>query len=122
MNKTKGHSAENGVLVEGSYNVRRTTVYGRYEWVQKSVEELTLDEDQFGHHAVFPVHAVTAGTSYDVLHVGQTKFALGGQLSFYNPDKRLSILYGDNPIAGQIYLRIYPRAMGRKAGSLYLPY
>src|SRR5687767_5447483 len=121
-NKTKHHNAENGILLEGSYNVKRTTVYSRYEWVQKSLEELNLNESEFGHDAVFPVHAFTAGTSYDFIKVGQTKIALGGQFSFFNPDKRLSHLYGDNPIAGQIYLRIYPGAMGRKSGSFYLPY
>jgi hypothetical protein len=122
MNKTKNHDAENGLLLEASYNINRTAVYSRYEWVQKSLEELNLNETEFGHDAVFPVHAFTAGASYDLFSIGKTKIALGGQFSFYNPDKRLSSLYGDNPIAGQVYLRIYPRAMGRKAGSFYLPY
>jgi hypothetical protein len=122
MNKTAGHAAEHGVLVEGSRSVKRKTFYGRYEWVQKSLEELALSEAEFGHDAIFPVHAVTAGASYDLFTIGQTKIALGGQLSFYDPDRRLSKLYGDNPLAGQVYLRIYPRAMGTKAGPFYLPY
>jgi hypothetical protein len=122
MNKTKDHDAENGLLLEGSYNINRTAVYGRYEWVQKSLEELNLEEGEFGHDAVFPVHAFTAGASYDLFNVGKTKIALGGQFSFYNPDKRLSTLYGDNPLAGQVYLRIYPRVMGKKSGNFYLPY
>jgi hypothetical protein len=122
MNKTAHHAAENGVLLEGSHNVRRTTVYSRYEWVQKSLEELALDEEHFGHDAVFPVHAFTAGASYDLFLIGKTKIALGGQLGFYNPDKRLNSLYGNNPVAGQVYLRIYPRAMGTRMGASYLPY
>lgn len=122
MNKTAGHAAEHGVLVEGSRSVKRKTVYGRYEWVQKSLEELALSEAEFGHDAIFPVHAFTAGASYDLFTIGQTKIALGGQLSFYDPDRRLSKLYGENPLAGQVYLRIYPRAMGTKAGPFYLPY
>lgn len=121
MNKTKGYDAENGVLLEGAYNIKKTAVYSRYEWVQKSAEELNLDETLFGTKT-FSVHAFTAGVSYDILNVGKTKFALGGQLSIYKPEDRLSKLYGDNPMAGQIYLRIYPKAMGRSAGSLYLPY
>jgi hypothetical protein len=112
MNKTKGHQGEHAVLVEGSRNVRKTAVYGRYEWVQKSVEELNLIEAVFGHDALFPVHAFTAGASYDIFMVGNTKVALGGQFTLFNPDKRLSSLYGQNPLAGQVYLRIYPRAMG----------
>lgn len=31
MNKTAGHDAEHGLLAEGSYNVRRTSLYARYE-------------------------------------------------------------------------------------------
>ena len=122
MNKTKDHDGEHAVLIEGSRNVKKLTMYGRYEWVQKSGEELNLDEVEYGHDAIFPVHAITLGSSYDILNIGKTKLALGGQLSFYSPDERLSSLYGQNPMAGQVYLRIYPRAMGQKAGSLYLPY
>jgi hypothetical protein len=122
MNKTKDHQGENAVLVEGSRNVRRTTLYGRYEWVQKSVEELNLDEAVYGHDALFPVHAFTAGAAFDILNIGKTKIALGGQFTFYNPDKRLSNLYGQNPIAGEVYLHIYPRVMGSKVGAFYLPY
>ena len=120
-NKTAGHDAENGALLEASHSIKRTTIYSRYEWVQKSIEELNLNEAVFGHDAVFPVHALTAGSSYDIAILGKTKIALGGQLSFYAPDKRLSNLYGDNPIAGEIYLRIYPRAMGSRSGGFYIP-
>ena len=122
MNKTAGHSGEHAALLEATRAYRTYTIYGRYEWVQKSLEELDLDESEFGHDAVFPVHAFTAGISKDVLTIGQTKFAIGGQLSFFGPDERLTPLYGQNPLAGQIYLRINPRVMGRQEGKLYLPY
>jgi hypothetical protein len=122
MNKTAGHDAEHGALVEGSYNVRKWTVYSRYEWVQKSGEELVLDEEEFGHDAVFPIQALTSGASRDFFVTGKTKFALGAQLSAFRPDKRLSSLYGELPLSGQIYIRIYPRAMGVKAGKFYAPY
>jgi len=111
MNKTKGLDPENGVLLEGSYNFKRTAIYSRYEWVQKSGEELNLDEVVYGHDALFPVNALTAGISYDLLNVDKTTFALGTQISIYHPEKRLSGLYGNNPVAGQIYLRIYPARM-----------
>jgi hypothetical protein len=120
-NKTKDHDGENGILMEGTYASRRYAVYGRYEWVQKSIEELNLSEALYGHDAIFPVHAFTAGASRDLFTIGQTKIALGGQFTFYNPDKRLASLYGQNPLAGELYLRISPRAMGSKMGSLYLP-
>ncbi len=111
MNKTPGRSAENGLLLEGTQILNKVAIYGRYEWVQKSIEELNLNESIFGKEAVFPVHALTAGASYDALTTGKTKFALGGQLSVFHPDDRLSSIYGSNPVAGQVYLRIYPAAM-----------
>ena len=111
MNKVKSHDGEHGLLLEGSHQINRTVVYGRYEWVQKSVEELSLNDDVWGHDAIFPVNALTLGTSYDILQFGKTNLAVGGQLSVYKPDERLKILYGTAPMAGQIYLRLYPQRM-----------
>ena len=111
MNKTKDHDAENGILLEGSYIINRTVVYGKYEWVQKSAEELALEDGDWGHDAIFPVQAITAGASYDLFKIGSTNIAIGGQLSVYRPDTRLSTLYGNTPLAGQIYLRLYPAKM-----------
>jgi hypothetical protein len=122
MNKTKSHNAENGVLLEGSHTMKKTTLYGRYEWVQKSLEELNLDEADFGHDALFPVHAFTSGVQQEIFGIGKTRVALGGQFSFYDPGTRLSGLYGDNPLAGEVFLRIYPGVMGSKMGKLFLPY
>ena len=127
MNKTKGHDAEHAALLEGSYVVRRLGLFGRYEWVQKSAEELGVDGheyEQYGYHHddIFPVHAFTAGVNYDLFSIGQTKIAGGGQLSFFAPDDRLAPLYGQNPISAQVFLRIYPSVMGQRAGALALPY
>jgi len=122
LNKSRGHDGENGALLEGSYSVNRTTVYGRYEWVQKSVEELNLDESVFGHDVLFPVHVLTAGTSYDIFIIGKTKIAIGAQAAIYFSDKRLEQLYSKNPMAGELYLRIYPRVMGRQQGNVYVPF
>jgi hypothetical protein len=121
MNKTKDHNAEHAALLEGSFVQKKLSLYGRYEWVQKSVEELNLDERVYGHDVIFPVHAFTMGASYDLFKIGQTRIAAGAQLSFYNPDKKLSSLYGQNPLAGQVYLRIYPQAMGSQMGSSFMP-
>jgi hypothetical protein len=108
MNKTKDHAAEHAFLLEGSHVKGRMTYYGRYEWVQKSVEELDLDESKYGHDAIFPVHALTGGMAYELLRLGQTRVSLGGQLSVFNADSRLNELYGDMPVSAQVYLRIFP--------------
>jgi hypothetical protein len=111
MNKTASHDGEHAVLLEGALQVKKLAVYSRYEWVQKSTEELDLDENVYGHDGVFPVHALTAGANYTLLKLGPVNLAAGGQLSFYKPAKELESLYGKNPIGGQIYIRLYPNLM-----------
>ncbi|MFT4095247.1 MAG: hypothetical protein QM640_16575 [Niabella sp.] len=114
LNKTQEHTGENAALVEGAYIIRKTTIYGRYEWVQKSAEELNLEETMFDHETLFPVSAFTTGTAYNIGHIGNTQMAVGGQLSIYLPDGRLESLYGKLPMAGEIYLRIFPGRMGAR--------
>lgn len=110
-NKTAGHDGEHAVLAEASWRCNRLAVHGRYEWVQKSTEELSLDALTYGHDAVFPVQASTAGLSYDLLQLGQTRLAAGAQFTFYHADNRLNNLYGKNPLALEAWLRLYPGRM-----------
>lgn len=111
MNKIAGHEASNAVLLEAAHSIKKTTLYGRYEFVQKSAEELNLD-DEFETNPLFPVHMLTAGLSRDVLNIGKTIIAVGTQLSVYRPDEKLRGLYGNYPMAGEVYVRIYPMRMG----------
>jgi len=110
-NKTKGHDGENAFLVEGSWRKRRLALHGRYEFVQKSGEELSLDESVYGHDAIFPVNAFTIGTNYDLLNIGKARLAVGSQFTLYHADSKLNSLYGNNPMAFQVYLRLYPGLM-----------
>ena len=114
MNKTAGHAGEHAVLLEGAWNKKRLTLYTRYEWVQKSTEELALDETSYGHDALFPVHAWTAGFNFDLLNVGQTRLAGGSQLAFYKTGEKLNDLYGKHPLALELYIRLYPGLMKMK--------
>lgn len=114
MNKTAGHDGENAALAEGEWRRNRFALYSRYEWVQKSAEELSLDEAVYGHDALFPVHALTVGAGYDLLKIGGTRLAGGGQFTFYHADERLNSLYGKAPKAFEIYLRLYPSQMEMK--------
>ena len=70
LNKTAGHPSEKAVLAEASWHRQKLALYTRYEWVQKSVEELALDEASFGHDRLFPVNAFTIGFNHTVLTVG----------------------------------------------------
>ncbi len=111
MNKSVGHDGENAFLLEGEWRKNKFALQTRYEWVQKSIEELALDESIYGHDAVFPVNAFTAGFNYDLLKIKKAKMAVGGQFTFYHADKRLNNLYGKNPMAFEVYLRLYPAMM-----------
>jgi len=110
LNKTKGHDGENAILVEGAYRLRKFNFYTRYEWVQKSVEELNLDESIYGDQ-LFGTNALSLGLNYDILNLNKFRTAIGGQVSFYNTSSILNNLYGKNPIAAQVFIRIYPSVM-----------
>ena len=114
VNKTAGHDGENAFLIEGSWRKNKLALHSRYEGVQKSVEELVLDENIYGHDAVFPVNAFTVGFNYDLLNIGPSLLAGGSQLTFYHADEKLNSLYGKNPMAFEGYLRLYPSMMKMK--------
>lgn len=109
INAIKGHKGENAFLFEASWKIRKLAIYERYEFVQKSAEELVLVKT-FGE-TVFPVNAVTAGINYDILKLGKLALAGGTQIALYNSDRRLDALYGRNPMALEIFIRLFPSIM-----------
>jgi hypothetical protein len=110
LNKVKNHNGENAALVEAAYRVKKISVYSRFEWVQKSTEELNLNENIYGEN-LFGVNALSLGLNYDILKFNKFRTAFGGQISLYNTNSTLNNLYGKNPIGGQVFIRIYPALM-----------
>lgn len=110
MNKQKDHDGENAFLVEGALKKSRTSVYTRYEFTEKSAEELVLTP-LFEDHNIFGVHAFTLGANFDIFELRKTKLAAGVQWSIYSAPESLNSLYGKNPMAIEVYLRIYPALM-----------
>lgn len=112
QNVIAGEEPSNAVLAEATVNLNKWAVYGRYDWVQKSTEELNIVGSTFGLPATLcNVSALTGGLAYDVYAVAHLNFALGGQLAFYFSQQPLHILYGNVPIGAEIYLHIYPERM-----------
>lgn len=110
-NKVKNHDGENAFLLEGSWRKNKWALFSRYEYVQKSVEELNLNQVVYGHEALFPINALTLGFNHDLLKMGNTRLAGGSQFIYYRPDQRLAGLYGKSPMAFEVYLRFYPSLM-----------
>jgi hypothetical protein len=110
LNKSKDHKGENAFLAEGSWRKKKITAYTRYEFTEKSTEELVLGP-MFEEHEVFGIHALTLGTNYDLVELRKTRVAIGGQWTLYGAPQSLNNIYGKNPMALQVYLRIYPALM-----------
>jgi hypothetical protein len=87
------------------------SVYGRYEWVQKSQEELDIvPADKMFNH-LYPVSVFTLGLNRQILSFSNTLLQAGIQAGFYSIDRDLQSLYGKNPVSGQVYLRLTPALM-----------
>jgi hypothetical protein len=110
FNDAGGHHKEHSLTAETNLQLDKFALYGRYEWVQKSSGELQVVQ-QFGDEELFNINALTVGTNYTVFRRWNTNFSLGLQGSVYMPDSRLNSIYGNNPLSGQVYLRINPNLM-----------
>jgi hypothetical protein len=102
------HSSSHSFLLESALQVNQTAIYGKYEFVQKSTEDLVLDEEIYGHGELFPINAVTLGVQQKLISHWNTNLAAGLQGTWYKTPSALENIYGRNPFAFEVYLRIYP--------------
>lgn len=107
MNDIDNNHKENSFLYEAVQQYKKQAVYGRYEFVQKSSEELNL-ENEFGD-TYFNIHAFTIGTNRKLFSFGKIDFLSGIQTTLNFPPQTLKFLYGNAPIAGEAYLQIRPQ-------------
>jgi hypothetical protein len=103
--KGTGHR-EHSILAEENYRFGRNAIYGRYEWVQKSTEELEL-EDQLGHRT-FDVQVLTAGYNRGVWRNKVVDLAVGAQGTLNFPAAGLKPVYGSMPVGFQVYVQLRP--------------
>lgn len=102
---------EHSFLAESAFSWKKNAIYGKYEFVEKSTDELVLDEHVYGHHGKFPVSALTLGLNRKIFTLGKTDFSIGTQATLYMPEKPLESLYGSNPWAYQVFVRVSPGLM-----------
>jgi len=105
MNKDEREDPDQSILAEAAYRVRDWAWYTRYEWVQKTGDELQQPP------AIYSIQALTLGLNKELFHTGELAWALGGQTTLNLPDQRLRATYGNLPIAGEVFLQVRPRLM-----------
>lgn len=110
-NRVDKNHQEHSFLAESAFSWKKNAIYGKYEFVEKSTEELVLDEHKYGHDGKFPVSAVTLGVNRKIFHIGKTDFSIGTQATLYFPEKPLQDIYGKNPWAYQVFIRVSPGLM-----------
>ncbi len=108
-NDSGGDHREHSVMLESNLQLDRTAIYGRYEAIQKSAEELQIEN--VDAHSLFNIRALTIGASYTFLRRLNTNLATGCQATIFNAGAALDDIYGKSPLSVEIYIRIYPALM-----------
>jgi hypothetical protein len=113
MNDIGKDDREHSVLLEGTQQFPKQSLYGRYEFVQKSAEELDLTDHGFGDK-IFNIYKLTLGTNRRLFYTGKIEFLGGVQASINFPPGSLQSLYGNTPVAGEAYIQVRPKLMMHK--------
>src|SRR6185436_19091673 len=95
LNSPGAGPGENSILLEGNLQFKSSAIYSRYEYVQKSSEELDL-VNEFGDTR-FNIHAVTAGYNHLLLPGKSFDLSGGIKITLNVSDKNLGDIYGKTP-------------------------
>ncbi|WP_439557158.1 hypothetical protein [Dyadobacter sp.] len=113
--KNAGNHKGNSVLAESNVQLNKWAVYGRYEWVQKSYNDLLEQPSDIPEYSTNAgISAFTLGINRQLFSFANTLVQAGGQLSFHHINEYNSYFrnsYGKNPMSGQVYLRLTPGLM-----------
>jgi hypothetical protein len=102
------NASEHSITAESNVQLDATAVYARYEFVQKSAEELSINPATV---TIFNVNAFTLGVNRRLFQHAHTDVSLGVQATLNTIPDGLLNLYGNSPLSGQIYLKISPSLM-----------
>ena len=106
MNHSSTGKNLHSILFESNLKLAPITIYTRYEFVQKDADELQLF--QFINNPTFNINAFTLGLNKVVFTQFKTDVSLGIQGTINLPDTDLKPLYGNNPLAEEIYIKLAP--------------
>jgi hypothetical protein len=97
------HAKQHALLAEFDWSGPRQAFFGRAEYVQKTGGELGLPTLAA---RTFWLGAGTVGTARRLVVVGPLKGEAGAQITVHRVPGILRPIYGDRPVAGQVYLRV----------------
>ena len=97
---------EHSVLLEDNHSFGKNALYSRYEYIQKSKEELDLDNGYADKN--YNILALTGGYNRQLINFGNIDLIAGTQFTIYGVDKNLRSLYGKTPVGFQVYLHLRP--------------
>jgi len=106
LNDKGADHKEHSFLLEGNYRCSKNAFYGRYEFIQKSKEELDLDNNY--PEINFNIHALTAGYNRQLVNFNNIDLMAGTQFTLYGVSKSLQSLYGKTPVGFEVYLHLRP--------------
>lgn len=102
------HKTLPSMLLESSWQMHKTAVYGRYEYVKKDADELDLT-DNYPFNPNFTINAFTLGINRILTTIAKTNLTAGMQSTLNVSPAELKTLYGSAPVGFEVYLRITPR-------------
>lgn len=123
MNEPAGHHAPgeehaeetlHSFLLESDLQMGKQAFYTRLEWVDRAAHDLGID---LTADRVFSIGALTLGTARDLFTFRDLKLALGGQGMFFRVPDDLQPIYGESPIAFEVYLQLTPTLMRMSMGG-----
>lgn len=101
------HGNQHSLLADTDLEIGSQAFYGRAEWVQKTPEEIDVAVAK----ETLNVAALTLGTARDLWSTRGLQFSVGLQSTIYRVPDEIQQVYGENPISGQVYLRLAPTLM-----------
>lgn len=106
LNNVGQDGKQNSVTVEANFLLSKVNPYLRYEFIQKSSEELQIPGGN--HHQLNEINAFTLGLAHKIFDSFNTDFYIGAQgtVNFIHQD--LEKFYGPTPLSAELYLRISP--------------
>jgi hypothetical protein len=108
MNDKSLHEAnEYSILYETNLQFNTQALYLRYEFVQKSIEDLAVPSTH--GHSYYNINALTLGYNRNISPAAPVDILAGVQATMNFPAQDLKTYYGNLPVGGQVYLQLRPR-------------